>query len=513
MLVGDVNGWVVLILVVFFLLSFSACCSRHVAKYFVDPRRGSHKYILLALICLFIPGPYFHDGLIQSFKLSICEDMDLSNSEFASLFVVSSLTGVLCAPGSLLIPRLGRTPTAIGASFLAAIGSSITTLGFVWRSLAAMWLGRLLFWLGLNVLLMVQTILVYDLFKGKSLSCAMTTIVCSIRLGGSLSYPLSGPLLHQVGVVESLWMSVALVVGAFLATLVFGYLFQWTATARAVRPMLERASSITGPIEFGLARQISKNVLVFLSGIAAIWGVVFPFEVVGDDMLQREFGYSADNAGFIIALAPMISILSPALAPFLGSSLRQKLWAFGPNLLPTQPYRLEGGGLALLAVAFVVIGGFQLPILGVVLVGLGYAAAVSASYSCLPLVIAATGAAENQKKLESLAVGINMAGSGSSMILSNLTIGLIKDHASYRWACLYLSCMAACGVFSVAWVGCKCPEPSNGSESAGRECRELEETEVQAPHMHRPCSGGALEIDDEYIPSGASEASYGSYGS
>ena len=45
----------------------------------------------------------------------------------------------------------------------------MTTLGFVWTSLAAMWLGRFLFWLGLNVLLMVQTILVYDLFKGQNL--------------------------------------------------------------------------------------------------------------------------------------------------------------------------------------------------------------------------------------------------------------------------------------------------------------------------------------------------------
>lgn len=67
-----------------------------------------------------------------------------------------------------------------------------------------------------------------------------------------------------------------------------------------------------------------------MSGIAAIWGVVFPFEVIGDDMLQREFGYSADNAGFIIAAAPMVSILSPALVPFLGSTLHQKLRAFSP---------------------------------------------------------------------------------------------------------------------------------------------------------------------------------------
>lgn len=29
------------------VLSFSACCSRHVAKYFVDPRRGKHGNAVL----------------------------------------------------------------------------------------------------------------------------------------------------------------------------------------------------------------------------------------------------------------------------------------------------------------------------------------------------------------------------------------------------------------------------------------------------------------------------------
>lgn len=486
-----INGWLVAILTLgIVVLSFSACCSRHVAKYFVDPRRGLHKYILLTLICLFIPGPYFHDGLLQSFKLSICDTMQLSNAEFASLFVVSSFTGILCAPGSLLISRFGRTRTAITASFLAAIGSSVTTLGFVWKSLAAMWLGRLLFWLGLNVLLMVQTILVYDLFKGRGLSCAMTTIVCSIRLGGSMSYPLSGPMLHQIGVVNSLWFSVALVVGAFISTLLFGYLFRGTATARAVRPMLERRAPPSS-IEFALVRQIHKIVIVFLSGIAAIWGVVFPFEVIGDDMLQREFGYSADNAGFIIAAAPMVSILSPALVPFLGSTLHQKLRAF----------RL---GLLTLMLAFLMIGAFQLAIFGVVLVGCGYAVAVSASYSCLPLVIAASAPQDtkNHKKFEKLAVGLNMAGSGFSMIVSNLTIGVIKDNASYRWACLFLACMAACGVVSVSWVRCRCPEPCIPSEPS-REMEETQSTETETPNLHISRSGGALEIEDEYYQAAA----------
>ena len=170
-----------------------------------------------------------------------------------------------------------------------------------------------------------------------------------------------------------------LVVAAFLSTLLFGYLFQWTATARAVRPMLERRQPPSS-IELALLRKVPKlagaqaaqvatqssmclresamtseqslrrsmtaataaaEVFVFLSGIAAIWGVVFPFEVIGDDMLQKEFGYSADNAGFIIALAPMISICSPAFAPFLGSSLAHKLVAFGSSVATDSIFCLQ----------------------------------------------------------------------------------------------------------------------------------------------------------------------------
>ena len=50
---------------------------------------------------------------------------------------------------------------------------------------------------------------------------------------------------------------VALVVGAFVATLLFGYLFRWTATARAVRPMLGRSQSSS--IEFSLVKHIRKT--------------------------------------------------------------------------------------------------------------------------------------------------------------------------------------------------------------------------------------------------------------
>lgn len=117
----------------------------------------------------------------------------------------------------------------------------------------------------------------------------------------------------------------------------------------------------------------------------------------------------------------------------------------------------------------------------------------------LPLIIAAVAPADLQKKMESLAVGMNQAGSGTSMIVSNLTIGIIKDLASYRWACVYLAVVACCGLASVCFVFKTCP-------------RELCDPSVETPMedvstvagMDAPASlqtsqsGSALEIQDEY---------------
>eukprot|EP00747_Dinoflagellata_sp_TGD_P213607 gnl/TRDRNA2_/TRDRNA2_86531_c0_seq1.p1 gnl/TRDRNA2_/TRDRNA2_86531_c0~~gnl/TRDRNA2_/TRDRNA2_86531_c0_seq1.p1 ORF type:complete len:574 (-),score=54.57 gnl/TRDRNA2_/TRDRNA2_86531_c0_seq1:18-1700(-) len=434
-------GWPLFLLAILFVLYCAGVtCSRHLVKYVVDPRRGSHKYILLFFICLFIPGPYFHDAIVQCYKGPISDAMQLSNTQFASLYAVSSATGILCAPAGAAILYLGRTRFAMLASSFTVVGSTMVTLGFHWDTLNVMLAGRFVFWLALNALLMVQTILVFDLFKGKELNFAMTVIVCSIRFGGSLSYPLSGPLLHRAGVLDSLWFSVFLVCIGFLSTLIFAYLFRGTATARAMRRIMENKKT-KKTFDLRLVRHIPRSVPFFLCSLGAVWGVVFPFEVIGDDMLQHEFGYNANDAGFIIAIAPMVSILSPIMAPFLGTTRRSKLMACF-------------SGLALLTIAFGVLA-LRQPIMGILIVGIGYAISVCSFYSTIPMLVASGVPAPLRKNVESLVVGINMAGSGITMIVSNLAIGYIKDHASYFWAFIYLMSMALWGALNVviaAWM-------------------------------------------------------------
>jgi len=115
------------------------------------------------------------------------------------------------------------------------------------------------------------------------------------------------------------------------------------------------------------------------------------------------------------------------------------------------PHRLRSCaiGLMLLVVGFILIV-VRCPFAGIFTLGCGYCVSVCACWPTIPLLIATQVPAEYADDVQSLAVGINAAGCGLAQVFSNLIVGVIKDYASYRWACVYF-CFVA--VFGIALVG------------------------------------------------------------
>jgi len=233
----------------------------------------------------------------------------------------------------------------------------------------------------------------------------------------------------------------------------FAYLFRGTRITREIQhPDLRRQARESFSLR--LVRQVPLSLFFFLGAIASVWGVVFPFEVVGVDMLEKDFGYSADYAGIIISIAPSISICSPLIAPFLGTTLNNKLLSCSV-------------GLIILALAFIVLSVAH-PIPGVLILGVGYAISVCSFYSTLPMFVKAQVPKSHAKSVEILLVGLNMVGSGISMIMSNLIIGMIKDGGSYKGANIYLCCLSTCGLGSLCLaVKLRTTVPEDQNEDSG----------------------------------------------
>lgn len=273
------------------------------------------------------------------------------------------------------------------------------------------------------------------------LNFAMTLVVCSVRLGGSISYPLSGPMISKHGLLGALYIAVVLVCVSSCAISMFGYLFRCTETGRQVRMNMETSKVDRKPASLKMISHMPCSMVFFLLGLGSAWGAVFPFEAIGDDMLQRDFGYDPDHAGYYLGICPLISVFSPIIAPFLGTTL-------GPKMLASAI------GLVLLMVGFGIIGFVRAPIVGIVVVGVGYAVSICSFYSTIPLIIRSA-LPENQRgSVQNLVVGLNQACTGIFMMCSNQGMGYIKDASSYQMCCAYLVGLTCFGVLCVAISAC-----------------------------------------------------------
>ncbi|CAK0871655.1 unnamed protein product [Prorocentrum cordatum] len=367
------------------------------------------------------------------------------------------------APGPHLHPAV-----ALGAGLACAVGSLFTVLGFRWGLLRVMLLARCVFWLALNALLMVQTLLVYSIFKGKAVDVAYSLIVTACRLGGVLGYCLSGPMLGRCGLEGALWVSVGMVFLAFGATLLFAYLFRGSATARSVRPHLERRRSSRSPAssprsqtgsvrpepsEFSLRllRSMPRSVLSLTFATGALYGTVFPFEVVANDMLQNEFRYDANSAGYLVTVIPAVSIFSPLLSQLLGTGVRCRLaWCCA--------------GFVMLISAQLLICTWDpsvtIPCLA--LMGLGFAASVCSIWTTLPLLLRLEVPEEDYKAMEGLATSLGFSTLAVTQFISNLAVGALRDAGSYRAACAWLASVSSAGLLCLVPPAPRLPRAVGG---------------------------------------------------
>mmetsp|Transcript_43040 Transcript_43040/g.98979 ORF Transcript_43040/g.98979 Transcript_43040/m.98979 type:complete len:531 (+) Transcript_43040:37-1629(+) len=410
-----------------------SCCGR-LSKYLVDPRRIVHKYFLLCLICLFIPGPYFHDGLVSTYKAEVMEHLELSNKQFSMLFAFASLTGLCCSPSYIIMAWLGRTRVALGAGLVCATASLGVTIGFQGQWFGLMLISRVVFWLALYMLSVVQTVLVYALFRGKELVVAYGLVITFCRLGGVLAYFLSGPLLDWCGgVFGSLMVGVCFVVGAFVATATFACLFRGTGTAQAVRPLLGENRQVK-TVSLELVRTLPLPIVLVAISIGLMYGVIFPFEANADSMLQDAFGYSANDAGFLLTVAPGISLLSPFLGSIMGETAQTRLryGIFGHLVVFSGMILLTGKAAWCPAPAFIQAG-------------IGYCLGCCGLWTAVPAMIQATVPEEKQPMVEHMMTGLCYAAAAVSQFVSNLVVGAILDASSYRLACVWLGFCSAVG--------------------------------------------------------------------
>lgn len=394
-----------------------------VARHVLDPRRTLHKYIAHVLVCMFIPGPYFHDALVGTYKTQMAapDVLDVSSTKFSLLFAIPSSMGIFCGLMGPLVAKYGEARSSVVSGLIVLVGAVGVVVGLAHHNFQTMLVSRVIFWLSLYALLSIQTMVIYKLFKGPELAVASGFSIVACRCGGMSGCFFSGLILSwcEDNVTCAMGSSIIVVAGALVATLSFSYLRGGSATARAVLPNMVATSHSSAMAFRDQLGTFTKWTWIIVAQLALIYGSIFPFEAIATDFFISDWHLNPVDAGATLSLAPFFGLFA---------------WSFG-LVVKTIRTQLFIGTIAWFGfvIAFIMMKWevTSNPTFPMCVLGICYAYQTTVIWAVLPSTL-------TSREGSTAAVSLSYALVAVSQVLSNLFVGILHDHFSYGAVCIWM---------------------------------------------------------------------------
>ncbi|MBI4699672.1 MAG: MFS transporter [Deltaproteobacteria bacterium] len=322
---------------------------------------GSYRWAVLAVMSLICFAQYYIFDSVTPLETQIERELGFSASAYGLLFSAYSVANVflfMLLLAGVLVDKLGLKISGILYGFLCLLGAALTALG-AWRGLPGllgsghgwlrtafapewspelkvMLLGRVIYGVGAESILVVNNKVLARWFKGKELAFAYGINLTIMRLGTFLALNIQAPAAGWFGLGGALWFATA-IMGVGFATF-FGYLgMERAARGRAGAPGVTAGAGAASEEKFVLREAFSFDASFWFITLLCVtfYSAVFPFQAYAPAILERKFGYSQAGAGHVAsALIVGTMIFTPILGWFVDrKGKRASLMMVGSLLL------------------------------------------------------------------------------------------------------------------------------------------------------------------------------------
>lgn len=284
----------------------------------LKPLAGTYRWIVLAIMSLICFAQYYIYDSITPLGTLIKSELGFSGSDYGLLFSFYSVANVfflMLLLGGVLVDKLGLKFSGILYGFLCVLGAAITALG-AWQGLPGllggadewihtaffpqastqlkiMLLGRMIYGVGAECILVVNNKVLARWFKGKELAFAYGVNLTIMRGGTYLAMWLQAPIAVAWGLRTALWFAAALMAVGFTSYFVYLAL-ERTARGRVGAPGTTEGGTAAPEERFVLREAFSFDASFWFITLLCVtfYSAVFPFQSYAPDILFQKFGYS-----------------------------------------------------------------------------------------------------------------------------------------------------------------------------------------------------------------------------
>ncbi|HEX2569040.1 MAG TPA: MFS transporter [Polyangia bacterium] len=299
------------------------------------------RWIVLTVMSLICFAQYYIYDSITPLGTLIKSELGFSGAEYGLLFsfyAVANVFLLMVLVGGILVDRLGLKTSGILYGSLCVLGAALTALGgwqglrglpgyealrtaFVpeWSpELKVMLLGRMIYGVGAESILVVNNKVLARWFKGRELAFAYGLNLTIMRLGTFLALTLQARVAGWLGLRPALWFAVGVMIAGFLS------FFVYLALERSTRGRPGAPATATGGLgadeKFELREAFAFDASFWFITLLCVtfYSAVFPFQSYAPDILVQKFGYSVERSGDLTsALIVGTMIFTPIFGAFV----------------------------------------------------------------------------------------------------------------------------------------------------------------------------------------------------
>jgi MFS family permease len=392
------------------------------------PHAPALRWWILAFISLALFGNYYVYDSIAPVADLLQQGLGFSDTELGTLNAIYSLPNiVLVLVGGMLADRYGAAWVSCITAGLCLLGALLTVMadGFV-----VMALGRLLFGVGAETMIVATMIPLARWFSGRSIAFAMALALAVARLGSyaaDLSPTWAGPA-YASGWQTPLWIAAAISAIGFVATLAYAL------AERGRIPPDVAARGAEPPFAWRDVWRFDRSYWYVVALCVLFYSSVFPFRTFSILYFQHASGLPLAEAGQMNSNLPLAAVIATPLFGLLSDRYGHRA---GSLVL----------GAALLAAAFALLATMpQLPLAAMLLLGVAFALVPAVLWPAVSFLA--------EPRRLGTAFGLMTMLQNIGLTLSNMAAGTINDQAGagadnpggYLPMLVYFALLAAGGV-------------------------------------------------------------------
>lgn len=342
------------------------------------PASAIYRYAILVSVGLMLVGNYFAYDSIGALTPLIIDGMQIDREAIGMLYSFYSWPNVVMVLiGGFLIDRFGTRVMSLWFSGLIVAGAVLVAMA---PSFWLMLVGRSIFGIGAESLIVAQSVILAKWFKGKELAFAFGLALTFMRLGTLFSFNTEAWIAENahrwispdtmVGWRVALWVAAALCVVSLMTNLVYVFLER-----RALGQVKLSEAPAGDKIVATDIKRFGASFWFITALCVTFYSAIFPFTAFSTDFFVDKWDYTVVRGGQITSVLIFASmILSPILGGVVDKIGRRGTMMIFGSLLLVPCYLLMG------------LTTFT-PIPAMVLLGFSFSLVPAALWPAVPLIV------------------------------------------------------------------------------------------------------------------------------